>query len=89
MRATHGPIQRRASCPATKGTSNCRTIFSTASRLEPLSPSTPISNTTSNGVSAMPSKLDAAALQIAAGTLPRASEVKAIADCTVAGNAHR
>ncbi|MNE45373.1 hypothetical protein D3C80_1396540 [compost metagenome] len=89
MRATQVPIQRRTSCPATNGTSSCATIFSTASRLEPLSPSTPISSTTSNGVSTMPSRLDAAALQIAAGTLPRASEVKAMADCTVAGKAHR
>ena len=33
--------------------------------------------------------LDAEALQIAAATLPPAAEVKAMADCTVAGSAHR
>ena len=60
-----------------------------ASRVEPLSPSTPISSMTSSGVRKMPSRLDAAALQMAAGMLPRASEVKAMADCTVAGSAHR
>ena len=44
---------------------------------------------TSSGVMKMPSRLEAAALQIAAATLPRAREVKAIADCTVAGSAQR
>ena len=44
---------------------------------------------TSSGVRKMPSRLEAAALQMAAGMLPRASEVKAMADCTVAGSAHR
>ncbi len=44
---------------------------------------------TSSGVRKMPSRLEAAALQMAAGMLPRASEVKAMADCTVAGSAQR
>ena len=55
-----------------------------ASRVEPLAPSTPISSATSSGVTKIPSRLEAAALQIAAGILPRASEVKAIADKHVA-----
>ncbi|CFN68243.1 Uncharacterised protein [Bordetella pertussis] len=37
----------------------------------------------------MPSRLEADALQTAAGTLPRAIDVKAMADCTVAGRQHR
>src|SRR5450830_382909 len=44
---------------------------------------------TISGVRKIPSKLDAEALQIAAGTLPRATDVKAIEDCTVDGNTHR
>ena len=42
----------------------------------------------SNGVSRMPSRLDAVAAHRAAGTLPRAIEVKAIDDCTVEGSTH-
>src|SRR5690625_7987204 len=37
----------------------------------------------------IPSKLEADALHTAAGTLPPAIEVKAMADCTVAGRAHK
>ncbi|GLO51354.1 hypothetical protein PPUN110474_27540 [Pseudomonas putida] len=37
----------------------------------------------------MPIRLEAAALQIAAGILPLAKDVNAIADCTVAGKAQR
>ena len=37
----------------------------------------------------MPNKVDPEALQIAAGILPRAIAVKAIADCTVAGRVQR
>ena len=36
----------------------------------------------------MPNRLDAVALQMAAGTLPLASEVKAMEDCTVEGSMH-
>src|SRR5690606_6685959 len=46
-------------------------------------------NFSNNGVSTIPIKLDAEALQTAAGTLPLAIEVHAIADCTVPGNTHR
>ena len=42
----------------------------------------------SSGVSSMPSRLDAVAAHSAAGTLPRAIEVKAIEDCTVDGSTH-
>ncbi|MNO98658.1 hypothetical protein D3C76_904060 [compost metagenome] len=71
------------------GSSNCTLIFTIASRVEPPSPCTSSSKVTSNGVRKIPNRLDAAALQIAAGMLPRANEVKAIADCTVAGSAQR
>ena len=37
----------------------------------------------------MPTGWEADALQTAAGTLPRAIGVKAMADCTVAGRQHR
>ena len=42
----------------------------------------------SSGVSRMPSRLEAVAAHSAAGTLPRAIEVKAIEDCTVDGSTH-
>ncbi|MCY1458209.1 hypothetical protein D9M71_755720 [compost metagenome] len=71
------------------GSSNCTLILRMASRVEAPSPWTFSSRVTSNGVRKIPNRLDAAALQIAAGMLPRAREVKAIADCTVAGSAHR
>ena len=48
-----------------------------------------ISRPTSSGVRKMPSKFEAEALHTAAGTLPRAIEVKAIDDCTVDGSTHR
>ena len=44
------------------------------------------SNPASNGVSSMPSRLDAVAAHKAAGTLPRAIEVNAIEDWTVEGS---
>src|ERR1700677_3859357 len=44
------------------------------------------SNPTSAGVSTIPNMLDTEALHRAAGTLPRAIEVKAIEDCTVEGS---
>ncbi len=37
----------------------------------------------------MPSRLEADALQTAAGTLPLAMDVNAIDDCTVEGSVHR
>ena len=47
------------------------------------------SSPTSTGVKKTPISVDADALQMAAGTLPRAIDTSAIADCTVAGNMHR
>src|SRR5215470_10105126 len=44
---------------------------------------------TSRGVSTIPIRLEKDALQIAAATLPRAIDVKAIEDCTVDGRQHR
>ena len=41
------------------------------------------------GVRNTPSSVEAEAAQTAAGTLPRAMETKAMADCTVAGRAQR
>ena len=52
-------------------------------------PPVPASRASSNGVRKTPSRLDSEALHTAAGTLPRAIEVKAIEDCTVDGSAHR
>ena len=37
----------------------------------------------------MPNNVEADALQMAAGILPRAMAVKAMADCTVAGSTHK
>ena len=71
------------------GSNNCTLILTIASTVEPPSPCTLSSSATSSGVRKMPNRLDAAALQMAAGILPRAREVKAIADCTVAGKAQR
>ena len=42
-----------------------------------------------NGVKNIPISVEPEALQTAAGTLPRASAVKAMADCTVAGRVHK
>ena len=41
------------------------------------------------GVITMPISVEADALHTAAGMLPRAMAVKAMADCTVAGSVHR
>ncbi|MNR54706.1 hypothetical protein D3C85_1749390 [compost metagenome] len=73
-----------------KGASSCRAILPMASSGDmPVSPCTPISNCTSSGVRNTPIRLEAEALHTAAGMLPRASEVKAMEDCTVAGRAQR
>src|SRR5690554_4908546 len=72
-----------------KGSSNCTVILPMASRVSPLPASAPSNSITSSGVTKIPSRLEVAALHTAAATLPRASEVKAIADCTVAGRAQR
>ena len=47
-----------------------------------------ISSSTSTGVTTTPIMLDAEALMIAPGTLPRAMEVKFTEDCTVDGTRH-
>ena len=47
------------------------------------------SRPTSTGVITMPNNVEADALQMAAGILPRAMAVKAMADCTVAGSTHK
>ena len=64
-------------------------ILSTASNEIGALPALATTVPTSSGVRKMPSRLDADALHTAAGTLPRAMDVNAIADCTVAGRQHR
>jgi hypothetical protein len=63
--------------------------MASSSEPSPAPPETPSRSATRSGVTNTPNRLDAAALQMAAGMLPRASEVNAMADCTVAGSAHR
>src|SRR5699024_6094835 len=87
--STHWPIQVRAICPPMKGTSSCTVIDITASQKEPASPCTSSNTFTIKGVSKIPIRLEAEALATAAATLPRAMAVKAMADCTVAGKAHK
>ncbi len=87
--SSHLLIQRRAIWPATKGSNNCITIFMMDSNEPLLWPCATTSSPTRTGVRNMPSRLEADALQTAAGTLPRATEVKAIDDCTVDGKVHR
>src|SRR5690606_28515975 len=70
-----------------KGSSNCTVILPMASRVSPLPASAPSNSITSSGATKIPSRLEEAALHTAAATLPRASAVKAIADCTVRGRA--
>lgn len=53
------------------------------------SPVEPMSSRTRTGVANTPMRLDAEALMIAPGTLPRAMEVKFTLDCTVEGTRHR
>lgn len=83
-RVTKPPIQRRASCPARNGTSSWSTIFSSESAEKPptLAPSRLAA---SSGVITMPAREEKEPAQIAAGTLPRAIEVKAIEDWIVDG----
>lgn len=87
-RSIQPPISGRSRWPATNGTSSCSTIEPTCRRL-PVSPCTFISRPTNSGDTKIPSRLEAEALHTAAATLPPASEVKAMADCTVAGRMHR
>ncbi len=64
-------------------------ILSTASKDTGALPACTTTRPTASGVMKMPSRLEAEALHTAAGTLPRAIEVNAMADCTVAGRQHR
>ncbi len=82
---SHLPISGRHSWPAAKGSSNCAATSSSALRLKP-APCEVSSSATRAGVTTMPKRLDTEALHSAAGTLPRAIEVKAIDDCTVDGS---
>ena len=52
-------------------------------------PLLPRSSAARTGVTTMPIRLEKEPAQIAAATLPRASEVKAIEDWTVEGTRHR
>src|SRR5450830_1545874 len=88
-RFTKSPIQGRSRWPARKGTSNCSMMWPMAASGSPPAAWRCSSRPTSSGVMKMPIKVEAEALQMAAGMLPRATAVKAMADCTVAGKAHR
>ena len=78
------PIQRRRNCPARNGTSSCSTILTSESAENP-PPLLPSSPAASSGVMTMPASEEKEPAQIAAGTLPRAIEVKAIDDWIVEG----
>src|SRR5690606_38926492 len=88
-RNTQAPIHGRNSCPSTNGSNSCSMILPTASNETGALALATTTTPTSSGVRKMPSRLEAEALHTAAGTLPRAIEVNAIADCTVAGRQHR
>ena len=83
-------INGRDKCPTTKGNINCI-------RIEPIAlsvsiawlPSASINSPTKIGDRKTPKILEAEALQIAAAIFPPATEVNAMADWTVAGNAHK
>ncbi len=81
---TNAPIQRRSNCPARNGTSSWSTISSSESSEKP-PPVLPSSVAASSGVTTMPTREEKEPAQIAAGTLPRAIEVKAIDDWIVDG----
>src|SRR4029079_8012882 len=88
-RSMNAPIQGRANWPATNGTNNCSVMSRSALPGAMPAPCVWISAATSSGVSTMPIRLENDALHTAARTLPRAIDVNAIDDCTVAGNVHR
>ncbi len=83
-RATKAPIQGRSTCPARNGTSSWSTIFTSESAENP-PPELPSSAAASSGVMTMPTSEENEPAQIAAGTFPRAIEVKAIDDWIVDG----
>src|SRR5438105_1399557 len=85
LRSAHAPIHGRSRCPAANGTRSCRTTWEIPATLNAL----PWSLDTSPnriGVRNRPARLDPAAEQTAAATLPPAIEVNAIEDCTVEGS---
>ena len=83
------PVQGRSRWPRAKGSSSCTAMRLTACSGSPVLPLWASKAPTSKGVNTMPSKVEADALQTAAGILPRAMLVSAMADCTVAGKAHK
>ena len=87
---THAPISGRDRWPATNGTISCSRMLPIESS-EAAAPARSVetSSPTSSGVTNTPSRVEADALHTAAGMLPRAIDVKAMADCTVAGSTHR
>src|SRR5690606_31846480 len=93
LRSIQAPIQGRNRWPTTKGNSSWALMFKMASSMDTLPVAEAVlvssSSCSSKGVSTMPSRLMAEAMQMAAGTLPRAMAVNAMADCTVPGRAHK
>ena len=82
-------VTTRDSCPSTKGRSSCTTTPHTCSKPMEAPLAVGMSAIASNGVITTPRTLEAVAATIAAATLPPASEVKVIDDCTVEGTRHR
>ncbi len=90
LRSTHLPISGRERCPTTNGSISCNKIDRIAPRVSSsCAPCVSIIKPIITGDKNTPRILEADALQIAAATFPPATEVKAIADCTVAGKAHK
>ncbi len=87
-RATRPPIHRRVSWPARKGTRSRATTASSESAETP-EPAPPSSSAVRSGVRTTPTSVEKVPAQMAAGTLPRAMEVKVIEDWTVDGTTHR
>src|SRR5580692_11244806 len=89
LRSIHPPIHGRRSCPHTKGTNNCSRIWPMVIQAEPDPTWLESRRLTTTGVKKMTIMLEAEALQIAAGTLPFAMDVRAIEDWTVDGSVQR
>ncbi len=84
------PSQGRTAWPTAKGSNSCRTISFRASATEnPEAPDDVTSMRSRNGVSIIPNTFDAAALQMAAGTLPLAMAVYAMDEDTAEGRTPR
>src|SRR5580704_2569193 len=86
LRSIHPPISGCNNCPQTKGTNSCNVISPTVCHADADLTWLESIRFTASGVTKMPMILEAEALQIAAGTLPLAIDVKAIEDCTVDGS---